>query len=391
MKILDRFASRLGYVPNASVKTSRELVKYLDYHNGVGSPLYVSGVLRCVDILSTSLARLPFRIIDSDSFEEQKDHRLYNKLRYEPNNWQSSFHFRRLMELRRITQGDAYAYIVRSGNDIASMQPLKKERVKVKQNSDWSLNYEILRPDNTWTPVPASDILHLRDISVEGLEGMSRTKMVKSAIDTMRAADRAQRNIFEKGSMAGGYFSVKGELGDEAYKRLKAQIDGRSGPEQAGKWWLLEDDMEAEQFKMTARDAQTVQSKQGILEDIARAWGVPRPLMMMDDTSWGSGVKELGTMFVDYGLSPGIEEWEQGCRRVLLTERDKQRFTLDFDDSVLRKGSLNDQAEFFNSMSGAGGTKPIMESNEMRKKLKLPAHDDGYGLVMAGGNNATSE
>jgi phage portal protein BeeE len=70
---------------------------------------------------------------------------------------------------------------------------------------------------------------------------------------------------------------------------------------------------------MTGQEAQTVEARNHQIEEVARAFGVPRPFLMMDDTSWGSGIEQLAIMFVRFGLNPGIVAWEQGLRRVLLS------------------------------------------------------------------------
>jgi len=379
--------------PQAKITTSKHLADYIQYHDSVGSPLEVSAVLRCVDLLSSSLAMLPFRVVGLESREEVKTHPLHFKLKFEPNNWQTSYEFRKLMEVRRIMHGDSYALVVRAGLSVVGMQPLDNARVKVKQNNDWSLSYEIKRPNNEWVPIPAQDILHLRDISVDGLEGCSRTKLVRSAIATAKAAENAQRNIFEKGTMVGGFVEHPGALGDDAYLRLKKQMDERSGPEHAGEWWLLEDGMKAAQFALTARDAQTNETRNQQIEDIARAFGVPRPLLMMDDTSWGSGIEQLATLFVRFGLAPGMVCWEQATRRVLLTRQEKTKLDLDIDERVLLRGSLKDQAEYFAKASGAGGHMPWLEANEIRQTTGSAPHKDGYGLNQMGQetSNATTE
>ncbi|EFL91256.1 putative phage portal protein, partial [Candidatus Regiella insecticola LSR1] len=81
------------------------------------------------------------------------------------------------------------------------------------------------------------------------------------------------------------------------------------------------------------------------MEEVARAFGVPRPLLMMDDTSWGSGIETLGQFFVRYGLAPWFIAWEQAVSRCLLTREERRLYQADFDERELLRGSIKDQAE----------------------------------------------
>ena len=46
---------------------------------------------------------------------------------------------------------------------------------------------------------------------------------------------------------------------------------------------------------------------------------------MVDDTSWGSGIEQLGIFFVQYGLAPHFVCWEQAIARTLLTPAEQGR------------------------------------------------------------------
>jgi HK97 family phage portal protein len=123
--------------------------------------------------------------------------------------------------------------------------------------------------------------------------------------------------------------------------------------------------MKAERFTMTGQEAQTVEARNHQIEEVARAFGVPRPFLMMDDTSWGSGIEQLAIMFVRFGLNPGIVAWEQALRRVLLSTADRKRYAIDIDEHELLRGTMKDQAEFF---SKALGGHPWLVQNEVREE-----------------------
>lgn len=379
--------------------TSQELALML----GSGGGEYISPrdalrtacVLRCVDLLSASLAMLPMRVVDRATRMEAVDHPLNTLLAWEPNNWQDAFQFRRLMELRRICFGNAYALIIRSGNRVVALQPLEDGRVSIEQQDDWSLVYSVTQKNGAVRQLTGRDILHLRDISVDGVIGDARTALASEAIRVARDAEKAQARMFANGMMVGGALSHPSTLSDDAHKRLREAMEARyAGAENAGKWMVLEEGMKAERFSMTAQEAQTVEARNHQIEDVARAFGVPRPLLMMDDTSWGSGIETLARLFVQFALAPGMVAWEQACHRVLLSSQDKGRYEIEIDERELLRGSMKDQSEFFAKALGSGGHAPFMEQNEVREVLGLGPHPDGYGLKQAtaqGAKNGTTE
>jgi HK97 family phage portal protein len=330
-------------------------------------------VLRCVDVLSSSHAMLPTRIIDRRTFREAEDHPLYELLRWQPNDQHTAFEFYQLMDVRRLLHGNAYAAIVRGlGGRPIALQPIDPLSVTVQQMPDWSLKYSIALPGGKTTEWPAADMLHVRDLSWNGITGAGRAKLAHEAIKVARAAEIAQASIFTNGMITGGTLSHPKHLGEEAQQRLRAQMEERfAGAENAGRWMILEEGLKAETMAMTGRDAQTVEARNHQIEEVARAFGVPRPFLMMDDTSWGSGIEQLAIMFVRFGLNPGIVAWEQALRRVLLKPAERKRYAIDVDEHELLRGTMKDQAEFF---SKALAGHPWLVQNEVREEA-------GYGAL----------
>lgn len=342
--------------------------------------LQTACVLRCVDLLSSSLAMLPIRIMNG--WEEATAHPLFELLRWQPNPMQTAFEFVKLMEVRRITTGNAYAMIARGyKNKVTGLLPLDPTTVQVIDNGDWSLSYRVTRPSGGQETLQANEILHLRDISLDGMVGVGRTKLASRAIKIARAAEDAQDSIFENGMISGGTIEHPQELGDEAYNRLKASLEAQyAGTANAGRWMLLEEGMKANRQTMTGQEAQTVEARNHQIEDIARVFGIPRPLLMMDDTSWGSGIEQLAILFVRFGLNPGMVAWEQALRRSLLSPGERAGYTIDIDEQELLRGTMKDQAEFFAKALGAGGSKPWMQPNEVRQLTGFAPHEEGTGL-----------
>jgi HK97 family phage portal protein len=342
------------------------------------SALRNTTILRCVSLISFAIGTLPLHLRDKETKEKATEHFLFRILHRKPNAWQTSFEFRSLMQQRALVEGDAFALIVRSGNRIVQLVPLQTERVTPRQLTDWSLEYDYQRPDGSKITLPQTDVFHLRyGLSDDGVRGLSLVKQAAEAIGLALQTERAAARLFRNGMLVGGMMSVKNRLSPEAFERLKAQMEEREGAAQAHKWIIGEEGLEAKPFSQTGRDSQGVEQRRLQIEDIARPFGVPRPLLGVDDTSWGSGIDVLGQFFVRYGLNPWFEAWQQAIERSLLTDAEADQYEAKFNEGALLRGSMKDQAEFFSKALGSGGHQPWMAYPEVRETMDLPEMEIG--------------
>lgn len=368
---------------SAAVTDSQALIEAMRNEIGgssvkinVDRAMQQTSVSRCVHLISFAIGMLPLHLIDSKTKTKARDHSLFPLLHIMPNDWQTAFNFRQLMQRRALVNGNAYAFIVRSGNKIVRLVPLDPVQVRPVQRDDWQVEYHYSPPKGGRRILKPSEVLHIYADSKDGITGLSMVQIAAEAIQLAEHAAKASRRMFENGMMVGGALSKDGKLSPEAYGRLKASMENKhQGPENAGKWMILEEGMTANAFASTAIDAQQLETRKLQVEEIARAFGVPRPFLGVDDTSWGSGVDVLGQIFVRYALAPWFTAWEQAIKRSLLDVREREQFEAKFNDGALLRGSMKDQANFFAKALGSGGHQPWMNYEEIRDISDLPSRD----------------
>src|ERR1044072_9221578 len=333
-------------------------------------------VIRCVSLISFAAGTLPLHLRNKQTKAKASDHSLFRVLHRKPNAWQTAFEFRSLMQQRVLgasgngDRGDAFALIVRSGKKIIALVPLATERVTVRQRDDWSLEYEYRRPQGGTSILQQRDVFHLRyGLSEDGFTGISLVKQAAEAIGLALQTEKAAARLFRNGMLVGGMMSVKSTLSEDAYLRLKNQMDEREGADQAHKWIIGEEGLEPKPFSQSGRDSQHIEQRKHQIEEIARPFGVPRPLLGVDETSWGSGIDVLGQFFVRFALNPHFEAREQAIERSLLTEDEAEIYEAKFNVGALLNGSMKDQAEFFAKALGSGGHQPWMDYEEVHPWL----------------------
>lgn len=342
-----------------------------------------TALFRAVTLIASSIGMLPLQLIHDDTKQKATDHPLYRLLHREPNSWQTAFDFRSLMQLRALVYGNAFALIIRSF-DIRSGKPVIKQlvpldpaKMEVKQNPDWSVVYNYQPQQGQRRSFKPEDIFHLRGVSIDGLNGLSLVRQARDALGLAISAELAAGRLFKNGSFIGGALKHPGKLSPEAFERLKASLAEKEGAENAGKNLILEEGMDFTGVSSSARDAQMLELRKMQVEEVARVTGVPRPLLGVDDTSWGSGIEALGRFFVQYALGAWFEAWQQAVERSLLTDAEKDGLSAKYNAGALLRGSIKDQADFFAKALGAGGAAGWMTQNEARDLQDMPRVEGG--------------
>lgn len=334
-----------------------------------------TAALRCLSLIGSGLGMLPTSLYASGSGKlVMKDHPAHKLLRIKPNPWQTPMEFKSQMQVLLETEGNAYARIIRAGDRPIHLIPFEKGKVAAKLGSGYRMEYRCATEYGGQLTLDQHEILHIRDLSLDGVEGLSRRQLSAEVFELAEQAQRAAKNVFKTGVMAGGAIETPNALSDQAYQRMKDSLATEySGADNVNKWMIAEEGAKANRFSSNAKDAQQIENRNHQIEEVARLYGVPRPLLMMDDTSWGSGIEQLAIFFVQYTLAPRFVAWEQALARSLLTDSERETLYFKFNERALMRGTLKDQADYFAKALGAGGHQPWHTANEVRDLAEYPA------------------
>lgn len=335
-----------------------------------------TAALRSLSLISNGLGMLPISLYrEGREKEVLKDHPAHKLLRVKPNPWQTPMEFKSQMQLLLETEGNAYARIIRAAGRPIHLIPFEKGKVEAKLGSNWRMQYQCMTEHGGEVTLDQEEILHIRELSLDGVLGLSKRQLSVEVFDLARQAQQAASNVFRTGVMAGGAIEVPHALSDQAYGRMRESLDsGLSGAENANKWMITEEGAKANPFTSTAKDGQQLESRNHQIEEVARLYGVPRPLLMMDDTSWGSGIEQLGIFFVQFTMSPRFTSWEQALARSLLTDKERESLFFKFNERALLRGTLEDQADYF--AKALGNNTGWHAVNEVRELIDYPADPD---------------
>jgi HK97 family phage portal protein len=256
--------------------------------------------------------------------------------------------------------------------------------VKPQLSDTFDLSFQYRRKSGGTVTLAKEDVFHFRGpISLDGLNGVSLLDVAADTLGLSQRALQAAGRLLDKGTMARGALETNETLGDEAIGHLRDSLrDSFSGADADEDWLILEEGLKAKVLSGTAKDNELVALRQQEAEEISRFTGTPRPLLMFDETSWGSGIEQLGLFFVTYCLLQWFVIWEEAVWFCLLTPAEQDTMYAKYNDGALLRGSLKDQAEFFKAALGPNAA--FLTPNEARDNFDRNPIEGGDELPRAG-------
>lgn len=293
----------------------------------------VAAAWRCVQIISGAMGTLPLDLIrreDERTRTPARGHPLRRVLTVKPNHWQTPSEFRRLLQSHLLLRGNAFAIKAMAGGQVRALIPIHPDRVSVEQQPDLSMLYRVTRKTGQPETYTQKEILHLRGMSLDGVQGLSVLAHMRETLGLAIKSEQSAATLMKNGSFASGVLQHPGKLSDDAVRRLREFWRNQTTGDNAGGTAVLEEGLKYEPIGMTANDAQFLQNRDFQRYDIAMFFGVPPHMIGATEktTSWGSGIEQQGIGFVTYTLTDWMRSWEEALKRDLLPESEWE--TLDF-------------------------------------------------------------
>lgn len=350
---------------------------------------------RCVTLIAGAVATMPLAAIRREGdFRRELDPTdpLNILLRRRPNSWQSPSQFRRMLQAHMLLRGNGYALKVRSRGQITELVPMMPDKVQPKQMPDGSIVYRYQREGGAQIVLPQSEVMHLRGLSLDGVNGLSVLHYARESIGMALQTEKHGANLFKNGASPGAVLEHPDKIGPEGQAFLKASLEDYRGAENAHKTLILEEGMHWKAMTMTSADAQFVENRKFTRSEIAMFFGVP-PHMLGDterSTSWGTGIEQQSIGFVTYTLQDWLTEWEETINRDLISD---PSVSAKFNVNGLVRGDINARWEAYVKALQWG----VYSPNEVRALEDMNPRDDGQGGQYydppntAGGQNEPAE
>lgn len=372
MSIFSKIFQKRDLIPTSDLERGLAQVIYGDASDvSPEGSLSISAVWACVRILSETVASLPlhlYRKTKDGNVRVEGDKLLTFLAR--PNSYASTYDFLQWEMLGCLLRGNGYTWIIRDANGVPQrMHFCRNEEVIVTydDNSDQI----VYRYRNN--VIPSTDMIHLKGIVTDGYLGKSPIEVHRENLLLSQNVLTYGQKFFTNGGNTEGVYTYPGELKDEAYNRLKKNINEQETLKNSHKSLLLEGGMKYERINIPLEDAQFITTRKFQATEIARIFGVPPHLIADLERSTNNNIEHQGIEFVVYTLMPYLKKLEAELNYKLLTTEQARKMYFSFNVNGLMRGDSAARANFYRTMY----TISAMNPNEIRRLENMNEYEGG--------------
>lgn len=340
-----------------------------NYNNN--TPLALSAVYRCVELISDNIAILPIKIknVDNEHISEINTHPLKDVFENKTYNEMSRYTLIKMLIQSVLLYGNGYAYIERDNKgNVKGLQYLN--------NADVVINYDKYTHKLTYTittlhkNVEPCNIIHLIKNSYDGVNGKSVISFANRSINNATQTENQAISFFESGCNLAGVLTVNGQLNETQKEQIRQSWNNAYSSNGAG-LAILQGNMQYQPLQVNANDAQLLQSRQFNVIDICRFFGV-NPTLLGEQGATLANMEQIQQQFISYTLQPYITMIEEEINRKLL-KPSEYNIKIELDTNQLIKTDKTALASYYSILLDKG----VMCINEVRKELGLNLIDGG--------------
>ena len=334
-------------------------------------------VFACIEIKAKALAIIPIKTykITEKGKEEYKTNPLYNILRYEPNNQLVSSLYKKIISQDLDLRGNHYSQIVRNGlGQVTSLIPLHAENMQliISESGKKLFTYN-------GKLIQSNKILHIYDIPDHtGHKGLSKIEFARQTLEFANNTSKHGNKLFKNSATPSGAFEMDGILDDEAFKRLKEDLEEKyTGLENAGKPILLEGGLTFKPLQLTNSDSQWLESRKLNIREICDIFGVPSSILNdTENTAYGN-LEQRYQSFYSSTIFSLITILEEQLRQSLLTTEEKKNTVIKFKYNTMLRVDTATRANYYQTRFNIGSITPN-EIREYEDENKFDGGDEHY-------------
>lgn len=254
-----------------------------------------------------------------------------------PNYFYTGRYFRWCCQQHLDLVGETVIVLVRIGNIIVEMWPVRPDRIKpVKHPTKFLVGYIYTGPDGEEVPLALEDVIHIKYPNPgDPYRGMGPVQTVLNDVDASRYSAEWNKNFFINGAQPGGVIEVDYRMTDpewEAFnRRWRHQHQGVANAHRVA---VLEN-AHWKDTKFSMEDMQFVELRNLPRELIREAFAYPKPMLgTVDDVNRANA--DAGKEIMAEGQTkPRLSMWKDVINNYLLPQfANGQTMELDFDDPI---------------------------------------------------------
>jgi HK97 family phage portal protein len=282
-----------------------------------------AAVYACVRIRARDAARCKPAVISTDDVGNKtivSNHEL-TALFDKPNVLQTWFEFAEQMNVALLLRDNAYAVKLRDWRGkVVQLIPINPDLCTPLEAPDGSIFYNVSRA-GLWLlavlrempiAVPSEDMLHLRGLTFNAINGISRIALARDAIGLTLSQEQQASRWAGNGARPSGILETPKKLTEEAATRLKTNWENlQRGVQNAGRTAILEEGMKWTAMQLSSVDLEFNAARLMQVKEVARFFDMPlHKIGEMGDIPKAT-VAELNSNYVQTVVMGDVHRWEE--------------------------------------------------------------------------------
>lgn len=338
-------------------------------------------VWRGVDLISTSVARIPFDVYRRlpDGRESAIDYPAYRLLKMRPNGLYSRFQLIRSWLVNTLTYGDGFVWIGRDEfGDPTTLQLLESSDVVIAISAG-HVSYVATSDDGSRLPVPASDILHLRGLGSDGLTGKPIYRVLAEAFGLGLTLQRYQTAFFANAGRPSVVIKLPPEISTqeqvEEFRAAWGSIHG-GGPENAFRPAMLRPGADIVTLQSDSAIESLANLREHDLVTIANCLGIVPHRLGAKSVSVSYGSLEQENLSWLQDLDGWTTQVEQEMSLKLIAAFDAENYYIEGNREALVQPDSKTKAELLSIYRRNG----MLSDQEIRRRLNMgpPSAEDTF-------------
>ena len=269
--------------------------------------------------------------------------------------------------------GEAYWAVERDETGMPfELWPLRPDRVRIVPDEDeYIRGYVYTGPSGGSVALAADEMVRMRYFNpLDEYAGLSPIRPARLSVDMGRDALRGNRSGLENDVTPGVVFETDSGFSDgeveDFYKNWALKHEGPKNKLRPG---VLSPGMRASQVGFSPRDMEYLNTLRWTVEDVARAFNVPKPLLHDLERATYANIETTRRMFWETCVVPELRFFEEALRERLLPMFGEPGLVAEFDTSNIEalRESETERARRIRMYVSAG----VMTVEEARGEVGL--------------------
>lgn len=351
--------------------------------------LGLAPVWQAVGLVSGGVARLPLNVyrrrpdIGEDARELAKGHPLSRILRTQPNDEEDGFKFWRRAMVHALLWNNAYIYVERqvstradklilqTGVPQALLHLLPDRTVPERINGTLYYTTEV---DGELVALPASDVLHVEGISVQGLADCDLVKSARNSIAKALAREKFESKFYRNGGRVGGILELPIGMPkaarDTMEEGFRRSYEGSDNP---FKTVILRENAKFHAAQTSPRDTQLVEASEADVRQMARWFNLPPSKLGLSDSVSYNSKEEDNAGYLDDCLTPWLLGIQGQCNSKLLSPDEQGEYFIEHNTRAILRMRMGERFAAYQ----IGIQSRILSPNECRAWENLLPYEGG--------------